>query len=194
MSICKVDGCNRTDVRARGLCTKHYQRFMHHGSTEPMEVHDGLRTKYPDEYRSWYSMVRRCTKQNQTGYVSYGAKGITLCERWQGGYGFKNFLEDMGEKPEHGNTDGGMPIYTVDRIDATKGYEPGNCVWATWTEQASHRSNTGKIPGVCMHKTTGLWYAHKTFNGQRRQKYFKTKEEAVEQRLQWEEEDKKYPL
>ena len=167
---------------------------MHHGSTEPMEIHDGLRTKYPDEYRSWYSMVRRCTKPNQTSFVKYEAKGIELCERWQGGRGFRNFLEDMGEKPKHGNTDGGMPLYTIDRKDSTKGYSPDNCYWATWQEQAANRSNTGNTPGVAQHKPTGLWYAHKTVNRIRRQKYFKTEEEAIAQRRQWDEEDKKTPL
>lgn len=184
MNICKVEGCDKRSI-GRGLCSKHYQRFMHHGSTEPMEIHDGLRTRYPDEYRSWYSMVRRCTKQNQSGFKNYGAKGVTLCERWQGGRGFRNFLEDMGQKPSHGNTSGGMPLYTIDRIDQTKGYTPDNCVWADWGKQAQHRSNTGETPGVNLHKQSGLWCAHKTVNRVRRQKYFKTKEEAIAQRKEW---------
>lgn len=194
MNKCEVDGCNNeVKVKSRGLCYKHYQRLMNHGSVEPLESHDGLRTKYPDEYRSWYSMVRRCTKSNQGSYDKYGAKGVVICERWLGGYGFRNFLEDMGEKPKHGNTPGGMPLYTIDRKDQSKGYFPDNCVWADWYEQASHRSNTGKTPGVALHKPTGLWYAHKTLNGVRRQKYFKTKEEALAQRKQWDEEDKNTP-
>lgn len=161
---------------------------MHHGSTEPMEVHDGLRTKYPDEYRSWYSMVRRCTKPSQTGFAKYGAKGIELCERWKGGRGFRNFLEDMGEKPKHGNTDGGMPLYTIDRKDATRGYSPDNCYWATWQEQAANRSNTGKTPGVSLHEKTGLWRAALTRNRKIYCRYFKTKEEAISQRKRWEKE------
>lgn len=185
MSICKVNGCNKKAV-GRGLCSKHYQRFMHHGSTEPMEVHDGLRTKYPDEYRSWYAMVRRCTKQNQPSYNKYGAKGINICERWLGGYGFRNFLEDMGEKPKHGNTKGGMPIYSLDRVDASKGYYKENCRWATWYEQAANRSNTSAHPGVCFHKQSGLWCA--SFMN-KKSKYFKSFEDAMEQRKTWEQED-----
>lgn len=186
MNICKVEGCDKRSI-GRGLCSKHYQRFMHHGSTEPMEVHDGLRTKYPDEYRSWYSMVRRCTKPNQTSFAKYGAKGVELCERWKGGKGFRHFLEDMGEKPEHGNTEGGMPLYTIDRIDASKGYEPGNCVWANWHEQAKHRKNTGDTPGVSFHKQSGKWRAAFTKGYKTKAKYFATKEEAIAQRKAWEE-------
>ena len=187
MNICKVEGCTR-NVRARGLCSMHYQRFMHHGTTDPLESHDGLRTKYPDEYRSWYAMVRRCVKENQNAYKKYGAKGVELCDRWQGGYGFKNFLEDMGEKPKHGDTNGGLPLYTIDRIDTKKGYYKENCRWATWQEQAANRSNTGDTPGVNLHKKTGLWRAAITRNRQLYCKYFKTKDEAIAQRKQWEKE------
>lgn len=172
------------------MCSIHYQRYMKHGDTNPLESHDGLRTRHPDEYRSWYAMVRRCTKANQGSYQKYGAKGVELCDRWQGGYGFKNFLEDMGEKPKHGNTRGGMPIYTIDRIDASKGYCPENCVWSSWREQARHRSNTSKHPGVCKHPS-GLWCAYWTDNGERASRYCKTFEEAIKIRKHWE---KKNPL
>ena len=46
------------------------------------------------EYRSWLSMIDRCSNPNKTGWKNYGGRGITVCDRWQGDHGFENFLQD----------------------------------------------------------------------------------------------------
>jgi hypothetical protein len=74
-------------------------------------------------YKCWGHMKERCLNPNHKKYLDYGGRGITICERW---LQFENFLEDMGEKPEG---------YSLDRINNEKGYEPGNCHWATLEEQ-----------------------------------------------------------
>ena len=78
-------------------------------------------------YGIWAQMKRRCQTPSNGAYVRYGAKGVTVCERWQK---FENFFADMGEAPQK---------LTLDRIQNSKGYEPSNCRWATWTQQANNR-------------------------------------------------------
>ena len=78
-------------------------------------------------------MIRRCTKPKTAFFERYGGRGITVCDRW---YLFENFLADMGEKPV------GL---TLDRINNSGDYEPGNCRWATWQEQNRNNSHTRLI-------------------------------------------------
>jgi hypothetical protein len=77
-------------------------------------------------YNSWTAMKSRC-KDISKPY--YHGRNITYCERWND---FKNFLADMGERPD------GM---TLDRIDSNGNYEPSNCKWSTNKEQSTNRRN-----------------------------------------------------
>lgn len=81
-------------------------------------------------YARWKSMMQRCHVVTATNYKHYGAKGITVCERW---HDFAAFLADMGECPEK--------QFTLDRKENNKGYEPGNCRWATMADQNRNRSH-----------------------------------------------------
>lgn len=83
---------------------------------------DDGRTNTP-EWDAWRGMLQRCTNPNAQAYHNYGARGITVCKRWQK---FENFLADMGPRPA------GL---TLERIKNNKGYSPSNCVWATPTQQ-----------------------------------------------------------
>lgn len=79
-------------------------------------------------YRIWLNMLDRCSNPDCRQYPNYGGRGIKVCPRWQ--ESVWAFYEDVGEPPS--------PKHSLDRIDNDGNYEPGNCRWATPTEQ--HRN------------------------------------------------------
>lgn len=85
----------------------------------------GLHTK---EYLIWRGMLSRCHNPSNPAYPDYGARGISVCERWRSS--FSTFLADMGNCPA------GL---SIDRISNDGGYFRENCRWATAVQQAQNR-------------------------------------------------------
>lgn len=92
-------------------------QYKHGWSTTPTHV-------------TWRAMIGRCTDPRNASYVHYGARGITICERWAD---FLNFIEDMGMRPSLD--------YELDRIDPDGNYEKANCRWLTRAENQARKRN-----------------------------------------------------
>ncbi len=91
------------------------------------DIQGGFSYKHP-LWKRWQNMVERCTSQKCKDFVNYGARGISVCERWRS---FENFLADMG--------DGFSPGMTIDRVDTNGNYEPANCRWASPLVQSRNK-------------------------------------------------------
>lgn len=112
-------GCLAMDVLIK--------RRVSHGATS-LTV-NGTR-KRRSSYHVWAKMLQRCENPNNPKYRIYGARGISVDQRWKS---YECFVQDMGERPD------GL---TLDRVDVNGNYCKENCRWATLKQQSNNtRSN-----------------------------------------------------
>lgn len=115
----------------------HKNRESYHGDSDTTE------------YTTYTCMKYRCYNPKNHAYKDYGGRGITVCDRWMGKNGYKNFISDMGYKNN--------PELTLERIDNEKGYSPENCIWATRKAQATNRRTTTKYKYLGKELTLNEW-------------------------------------
>lgn len=98
-------------------------------------------------YNSWAGMNSRCNRPDIPTYRLY--EGIKICDRWKGESGYRNFLDDMGERPS--------ALHSLDRINNKEGYSPSNCRWATKREQQNNRNCTVTVTGFGETLPISIW-------------------------------------
>jgi len=97
-------------------------------------------------YRSWDSMIQRCTNPKNRAWKNYGARGVQICPRWR--ESFEAFLQDVGLRPD------GM---TLDRKDGRGNYLPENCQWATKLTQNNNRRDSSRVTKSGVTMTVAQW-------------------------------------
>lgn len=79
-------------------------------------------------YKIWADMKQRCTNPNCKKYALYGGRGISYDPEWDKFPAFEAWSYAHGYRE----------YLTLDRIRNDQGYEPDNCRWATYQQQANN--------------------------------------------------------
>lgn len=142
---CKCDCGNETLVRSQLLRegrTKSCGCLSRETRGDQSRRHGMSRTPI---HGVWLAMRRRCEDPKVRPFKDYGARGISVCDRWQV---FENFLEDMGI-PEKG--------MSLERKENDLGYSKSNCIWASKTDQANNRRSSKVIEFADKSLTQAEW-------------------------------------
>ena len=151
---CNLKKHNRRYCKCRCDCGSIYevaaQTLINGASTQCINCfniqRDGSNYTGHPLYQIWKSMHNRCELKSNWQYKNYGGRGIKVCKRWDN---LSNFINDMGARPSK--------RHSIDRIDNNKGYNPENCRWASYKQQANNRRSNRIISynGKCL--TLSQW-------------------------------------
>lgn len=94
---------------------------------------------------TWNGMRQRCQNPTNKDWKNYGARGISVCSRWES---FERFWEDMHETHKAG--------LSLERKDNSKGYSPENCRWASRRRQGNNTRNSVLIQTPCGRITVAI--------------------------------------
>lgn len=143
--VVKSSALMRAETKSCG-CLGRETRKANGDLTGQRKDHPFSRARMYRERKAWENMIARCTHVGHVSYHAYGAKGVTVCAEWLAS--FEAFAIAMGPCPDG---------YTLERDDYTRGYEPGNCCWASRKVQANNKSSNRHITAFGRTQTVAQW-------------------------------------
>lgn len=98
--------------------------------------------QYSHEYRIWKDMIQRCYNPKDKSYLYYGAKGITVCNRW---LRFDNFVNDIPDIPNYNEYLFRRHKQRLDKDIRTKNidnkkYSPQTTMWVSELKNQQRRA------------------------------------------------------
>lgn len=83
-----------------------------------------------------YEMMRRCYDPKCVMYGLYGGIGISVCDEWHDRENFKKWAKENGYKT-------GLKLK---RLDSSRGYYPGNCVFCDKNIPSYRKKDPNNVP------------------------------------------------
>ena len=124
--VVRSDGLKGGNVQSCGCLKKEQDKENLTKNHRHKESHTRL-------HNTWLSMKDRVSNQNNKRFSGYGGRGITMHPDWFNSYEtFRDWALENGYSPE----------LTIERIDNDGNYEPKNCDWIPFSEQADNRTTT----------------------------------------------------
>lgn len=104
--------------------------------TRPRVRHGAGRSADPEcrrLYWVWKQLRQRCKNPHNKDWRNYGALGVDVYPPWDASFvEFRRYVHTtLGPKP--------TSAHSLDRIDPTRGYAPGNLRWASRAEQSRNK-------------------------------------------------------
>lgn len=106
-------------------------------------------TKHPI-HQVWTSIIQRCTNPNDKSFANYGGRGISICDEWRSDFQiFHDYVSRLPHFMEKG--------YSLDRVDNSLGYSPGNLRFATRVEQNRNTRHNRMLTFNGKTQCVGAW-------------------------------------
>jgi len=106
-------------------------------------------------HNTWLGMKARVSNPNNKSYSRYGGRGIMMCDDWFNSYeSFRNWAKQNGYEES----------LTIERINVDGDYEPSNCTWIPFNDQANNRRTTIWVEWQGKRQNITQWAKELDFN------------------------------
>lgn len=152
-ALCRCDCGREKLVNFQNLLNGVSKRCRHCSTQAFATTHgasDGGGKKSADRlYRIWKAMKWRCNPKNMHDAALYHSRGISVCPEWHTDFtAFRNWAIANGYA-DH---------LTIDRWpDQNGNYQPGNCRWVDFTQQARNTRRNRLLTAFGETKSVAEW-------------------------------------
>lgn len=136
-SVQRIDVLRRGSTRSCGCLSREVASAL-------MRTHGGTGTRL---YSIWRGMLDRCTNPREASFPRYGGRGIAVCSEWGTFQTFRQWSLANGYGDD----------LQIDRINNNGNYEPSNCRWVTFKENARNKRTTRLIEAFGECKSMAEW-------------------------------------